>query len=194
VEGECAKLYDGLKDMAIQWDKKFNDLALQIQHLHDDVPAQTKSLNTTVVSFPDEDIAEKVRTISTQMVQLQHVIRRHMDYNRRSNGERLVTKRENEIQIQSIRKTIARLARVVLKQGDQLSAIHPVNSTTARILADSETTVEPIEKIVPEEAGSQQPTQTYVDEEIADETKNEEEEERDESAADEVKEEQQQEE
>jgi hypothetical protein len=135
VEDESDALYEGLKDMAMVWDQKLHEMNTQIQTVKKIVSSQNISSLSTEGPTLAKETAEKVRTLSTDMAQLQQSIQRNLDSNRRINGERIVTKRKTESDLRAIRQAIKRLASVVFELAEKLEK--PSTAANASVLEPS---------------------------------------------------------
>ena len=77
--------------------------------------AATTSSSKCHVSYDksdDMETKEQIHEITKQVNEIQQTVHRHMDYNRKMNGERIVLKKEQEMFIQSIRKTLKQISHV----------------------------------------------------------------------------------
>ena len=66
---------------------------------------------------------EQIHEITKQVNEIQQTVHRHMDYNRKMNGERIVLKKEQEMFIQSIRKTLKQISHVLLYQSEEIKLL-----------------------------------------------------------------------
>jgi hypothetical protein len=128
LEDATATQLDALKDMAIEWDKKLCELNDQVQHINSEV--STEKISMTNVS---SEMNLKIQHLGEQLTQLQSSVQRHMDYNRCINGERLVVKREHEVQLQKLHDMIQNINTIIHEQADQVIAKQSEPTRTCNI-------------------------------------------------------------
>ena len=116
---------DALKDMAIAWDTKLSELSDKVELINDEFSSEK-----TFMSSTNSELNTKIQHLGEQFVQLQSSVQRHMDYNRCINGERLVVKREHEVQLQKMQDMIQNLNTSILQQVDQKGATQSEATTT----------------------------------------------------------------
>jgi hypothetical protein len=120
IEEECVKQCEALKDMSIEWDSKLNELNEQIQQAHQEMTSEKVS---------NGEIKDKVQQITTQYTQIEQMVQRYRDYNRQINGERIVMKRENEIQIQKLNNEIQNITNTIQQQSEHITNLQAVGQS-----------------------------------------------------------------
>ena len=117
LEEASANQLDALKVLATEWDTKITELNDQVQKVNHEFSAE-KTLTTDWST----EINAKVQNLGEQLIQLQSSVQRHMDYNRCMNGERLVMKRDHELQLQKLNDMVQNLNTTIQDQADQRRA------------------------------------------------------------------------
>ncbi len=125
LEEASANQLDALKVLAIEWDKKLTELNDQLQKVNHEFSAEK-----TLTTDRSTEINAKVQNLGEQLIQLQSSVQRHMDYNRCMNGERLVMKREHELQLQKLNDMVQNLNTTIHDQADQIRALPSIPTTT----------------------------------------------------------------
>jgi hypothetical protein len=128
IEQSCNSQLDALKDMAIEFDLKLNEVNTQLVQVNEDITADKTSMSTF-----NTEVSNKAEQLTNQLEQLQQTVQRYADYNRRTNGQRLVHKREQELQIQKLHQIVEKLTRDVHNQAEQISTIQSTYTSTPRL-------------------------------------------------------------
>ena len=124
LEDANATQLDALKVMAAEWDTKLFELNDHVQ-LVDDKYSTEKASMTSINS----EMNTKIHYLGKQLKQLQSSVQRHMDYNRCINGERLVVKREYEVQFQKLHAMIQNLTTIIHEHANQTCDVQPEPAT-----------------------------------------------------------------